>query len=373
MPEKTSLIGTFFYPGPTEVRPEILQAMIRPMISHRGAEFRELFARLQPGLQEIFGTREPVCISTSSATGLMEAAVRAIPPGRVLSVVNGAFAQRFAQIAESVGHSVHRMEIPWGQAPAEADVDGVLARIGEEEPVAAVTFVHSETSTGALADVGAIAAVARRHGALSLVDSVTGIAGAEFRLDDWGVDFAFTGSQKAIAIPPGLSFVAVSARLLEAAQRSPARGYYLDIVELVRYALRSETPSTPALPLIYALEEQLGSIRAEGIAARVARHREMADMTARWVDRLSADTEGLGMLPPEGSRSPTVSVISLPASISGRDLARSVRALGFTIGSGYGDLAERTFRIGHMGDHTADGLARCLDACASALALAQRR
>lgn len=369
MTATTPAFGTFFYPGPTEVRAEILAAMVRPMISHRSGEFRELFRRMQPGLQSMFGTRRPVCISTSSATGMMESAARAVPTGLILSVVNGAFARRFAEIAESVGHRVVRLDVPWGEVADPAAVDGALEKLANAgTPASAVTVVHSETSTGALSDIAAVAAVCRRHDALCLVDSVTGIAGARFDFDGWDVDFAFTGSQKAMAIPPGLSFVAASDRLLEHASRSTTRGYYLDILDLVRYAEKSETPSTPAIPLFFALEAQLDAIQSEGIEQRIARHAGMAEMTRRWVGGWTERTgSSLRVLAPAGARSPTVSVIALPDGISGRDFAKKVGARGFTIAGGYGDLAETTFRIGHMGDHSPDNLTRCLAACDSVL------
>lgn len=361
--------GTFFYPGPTEVRPEILGAMARPMIPHRGAEFRALFAALQPGLRTLFGTARRVVVSTSSATGLMEAAVRCAPPGRILALVNGAFSERFAAIAAACGRAYDEYRVAWGEVPAPAEVARRLraARDGGE-PFAAVTVVHSETSTGALADVAAIAAAARDVGARTIVDGVTSVAGAPFDADAWGLDFALTGSQKALALPPGLAFGVASAALLADAERVAARGLYLDLVEMERYAQRDETPNTPALPLLYALERQLGDVAREGLAARLARHAAMAAMTHEWVERWAARSDGaLRVVAPAGARASTVTAIALPAGLPAAELVRAVAAAGFVVGTGYGRLRDTTFRIGHMGDHTTDGLARCLAACDAAL------
>jgi aspartate aminotransferase-like enzyme len=361
--------GTFFYPGPTEVRPEVLAAMARPMIPHRGAAFRALFAGLQPGLRELFGTARRVYVSTSSATGLMEAAVRAAPPGRILALVNGAFSERFAAIARACGRAHEEYRVAWGEVPDPAEVARRLCAARESgEPFAAVTVVHSETSTGALADVAAIAAAARAHGARTVVDGVTSIAGMPFAADAWGLDFALTGSQKALALPPGLAFGVASAELLAGAARAAARGLYLDLVEMERYAERDETPNTPAVSLLYALERQLGDMAREGLAARVARHAAMAAMTHAWVARWGARSDGaVRVVAPAGARAPTITAIALPAGVAAAEVVRLVAAGGFVVGTGYGKLRETTFRIGHMGDHTPDGLARCLAACDAAL------
>ena len=361
--------GTFFYPGPTEVRPEVLAAQARPMIPHRGAAFRELFGRLQQGLQPLFETARPVIVATSSATGLMEAAVRAAPEGALLCVVHGAFSERFAAIAAACGRKVIRVQYDLGEAPVPADVERALkdaARDGRK--VGAVTVVHVETSTGVTSDVATIAAIAKRHGARVLVDSVTGVGGEPVRADAWGLDFVLTGSQKALAIPPGLAFGVASSAFMEGAPAAPARGLYLDVVEMTRYLEQGETPNTPAVSLLFALEEQLKAIAAEGLEARFDRHARMAAMTREWVARWTARSDGaIRLLAPEGRRAVTVSAITLPGSLDSSAVVKAVAAEGFTIGTGYGKLRTSTFRIGHMGDHTPDGLARCLAACDAAL------
>jgi aspartate aminotransferase-like enzyme len=361
--------GTFFYPGPTEVRPEILAAQARPMIPHRGAAFRELFGRLQRGLQPLFETQRPVIVATSSATGLMEAAVRAAPAGPLLCVVHGAFSERFAAIAAACGREVTRVDAEWGTAPRVEEVRVALERGTQEgRPFAAITVVHVETSTGVTANVVRMAELARAHDVRLLVDSVTGVAGEKVRADAWGLDFVLTGSQKALAIPPGLAFGVVSERFMRTAASAPSRGLYLDVVEMAKYLEKGETPNTPAVSLLFALEAQLEAIAAEGLEARFARHARMAAMTHAWVDGWTARTDGaVRVLAPAGSRAVTVSAVTLPPGLDSARVVKAVAERGFTIGTGYGRFREGTFRIGHMGDHTPEGLERCLAACDAAL------
>ncbi|MDB4880495.1 MAG: transaminase [Gemmatimonadetes bacterium] len=357
--------GTFFFPGPTEVRPAVLQAMTRPMIPHRGAEFSAIFAGLQESLKTIFGTTRPVYVSSSSATGLMEAAMRAAPPGRVLSIVNGAFSERFAAIARNCGREADVLDVPWGAA---VDLDAVERRLRGAR-YAAVTVAHSETSTGVLTDVRAITRLARAQGARCLVDSVTGIGGAPLAFDAWELDLALTGSQKALALPPGLAFLVCSPAFIAAAPATPGRGLYFDLVEFDQSTAKNQTPNTPAISLFYAAELQLGDIAREGMAARWARHAAMAERTHAWAAGLAQSHAApeLAVLAPEGHRSPTVTSITLPARVPGSTLVTAVKERGFTIGTGYGQNRETTVRVGHMGDHTLPALERCLSAVDDAL------
>jgi aspartate aminotransferase-like enzyme len=356
--------GTFYLPGPTEVRRPILEAMAKPMIGHRSSVFREMYARIQERLRKVFVTERPVLIVTSSATGLMEAAIRNAPAGRVLALVNGAFSERFANIATACGRTVDRYEVPWGQVH---DPEELPARL-RGQSYSVVTVVHSETSTGALNDVRAISDRAHAAGAMCCIDSVSGMRGAELRFDDWGLDFVFTGSQKAIALPPGLALgVASESYLARGAKES--RGVYFDLTEIATAAAQNEAPNTPAIPLYYALDAQLDHITNEGMEGAWTRHRTMSEMTIDWVDRLRK-TQGLevSVLAPVGERSPTVTTIVLPPGVQGDVITKAVARRGYTIGGGYGKLKATTVRIGHMGDHTPLGLGGCLDACEAVLA-----
>ncbi len=357
--------GTFFLPGPTEVRQEVLAAMLKPMLPHRSAEFEELFARLQLGLKALFVTERPVYVAASSGTGMMEAAIRAIPPGPILCLINGAFSERFAHIAEMCGREVDRYEEPWGSVPSVEQIDSILSK----KQYRAVTATHSETSTGALSDIRAISDTAHSHGALCLIDSVSGAGGVELRFDEWKLDYVLTGSQKALALPPGLAFAVASEEMIGFAEKAENRGVYFDIVEMDRFAKKNQTPATPAFSLMYALEVQLSHIMREGIEARWEAHREMLRATSDWLsqssERTGADWHNIVA---EGSRSPTVSTVRLPDGVDGKAFVKQVRALGIQVGGGYGKLAETTFRIGHMGDHTVSTLEACFAACEKVIA-----
>ena len=356
--------GTFFFPGPTEVRAEVLAAMTRPMIAHRGAAFESMYATLQSALKPIFGTTRPVYVSSSSATGLMESAVRCAPVGRVLSIVNGAFSARFAAIAKACGREMDVLEVPYGEI---ATLDMVEEALGKQR-YAAVTVAHSETSTGALHDVRGITLLARAAGAVCLIDSVTGIGGAELRFDEWELDFALTGSQKALALPAGLAFAAATPAFIESAKNTPGRGLYFDLVEFDTYGAKNQTPNTPAISLFFAAEVQLPAIVAEGMSARWARHRAMAEQTYEWVGTLrEKHGDAFGILAREGHRTPTVTSVTIPSTFTASTLVKAVAERGFTIGNGYGKNRETTFRIGHMGDHVPERLGLCLQACTDAI------
>ena len=242
--------GRFFLPGPTEVRPEILAAQTRPMIGHRGKAMVDLMAGLQPGLQRLFRTQRPVYLAAASATGFMEAAIRNCAVDRVLALVNGAFSDRFRKIAESNGLTVDVLEVPWGQIHTPGLVADKLRAGGYD----AVTVVHSETSTGALNPIKELAQVVHDSGdVVLLVDSVTGLAGAPVESDAWSLDFVLTGSQKALALPPGMALGVAQTSALERARGNTNRGTYFDFLDFEKNIEKNQTPNTPPLSLLYAL------------------------------------------------------------------------------------------------------------------------
>jgi aspartate aminotransferase-like enzyme len=360
--------GTFFLPGPTEVRAEVLESMLRPMLPHRGATYEAMHARIVDGLQSVFRTQRPVYLMSCSATGAMEMAIRGAPEGPILSLVNGAFSERFARIAQSCDRSTRVLSVPLGDTPHLGQVEEALAEGGfGGAHFAAVTVVHSETSTGALSDIRAITELAHRHGAMCLVDSVTGVAGQPVETDAWGLDFVLTGSQKALALPPGLAFAVASEAFVLQASVAPSRGRYLDVIEYEEFARRSQTPNTPALSLLYATERQLETIGHEGIETRWARHAEMLAMTEAWVESLRTKGVNVGYLCRPGERSATVSALTLPDGMHAKAVVSRVAELGYVIGSGYGALKDSTIRIGHMGDHSVETLEPCLAAVERAL------
>ena len=357
----TYSFGKFFVPGPTDVRPDVLAAMAQPMIAHRGPEFEAMFGRIQDGLRAVFRTERPVYVSSSSATGLMEAGIRCTPAGRILALVNGGFSERFAKIADMCGRECDRFEVPAGSAHDPGELRKRLAK----ERYVAITVVHSETSTGVLNDVRAINKAAHEQGVLCLIDSVSGMGGAPLEFDEWRCDYVLTGSQKALALPPGLAFAAASADFVQGAKQSHGRGVYFDIAEFDEFALKNQTPNTPAVSLLYAADAQLKAILAEGMEARWARHRDMRDEVVGWVERRS--DKGVSVVAREGERSPTVSAIRLPVGRTPSGFVTEARRLGYTLGGGYGALRDSTFRIGHMGDHTVATVRGCLAACEEVL------
>jgi aspartate aminotransferase-like enzyme len=356
MPVQTEF-GRFFLPGPTEVRPEVLAAMTRPIIGHRGPAMSALLREVDAPLRRLFRTTRPVYVSSSSATGLMEAAVRNGVRRRALALVNGAFSGRFRDLVPECGREVETYEVEWGAAH---DPDETFRRL-RAGGFDAVTVVHSETSTGVLNPLREIAeavrAAERETGEeiLLLVDGVTSVGGALVEAEAWELDLLLTGSQKAMALPPGLAFATVSPRFLARAETIPGRGQYFDLVEFDRAWAKHQTPNTPAVSLIYALAEQMRRIESEGIEARAARHQAMADRCAEWSLGTGARW-GLSLLAPEGFRSPTHTAIALPPHRRGTQVAAALEERGWTIAAGYGRLKETTFRIGHMGDHTVDEL-----------------
>jgi aspartate aminotransferase-like enzyme len=326
----------------------------------------ELMGYIQPRLQTIFGTARPVYVAASSATGFMEGAVRNGARRHVLSLVNGAFSKRFHKIALANGLKADALEVPWGQVHTPEMLDDALSR-GIHD---AVTVVHSETSTGALNPIRELAEVAHKNGDVAiLVDSVSGLAGAPLFADDWQLDFVLTGAQKALAIPPGLAFGVAQESVLERAATKPDRGVYFDFLEYERNLVeKKQTPTTPAVSLLYALAEQAEHIVQEGMEARWARHAAMAERTYRWVDEMNERGVKLEIVAPAGARSPTVTCIRVPDGWTGPKVVAEARARGFAIASGYGKLKDESFRIGHMGEHTLATLEPLLEALTDVLA-----
>ncbi|HEX2191539.1 MAG TPA: alanine--glyoxylate aminotransferase family protein [Longimicrobiaceae bacterium] len=349
--------GRFFLPGPTEVRPEVLEAMTRPVIGHRGPGMSALLREVDVPLRRIFRTGRPVYVSSSSATGLMEAAVRCGVRRRALALVGGAFSGRFRDLVADCGREVETYDAAWGAAHDPEEVFRRLRAGGLD----AVTVVHSETSTGVLNPLPEIAEAVRAaereigEEILLLVDGVTSVGGAAVEADAWGLDLLLTGSQKALALPPGLAFATAAPRFLARAETIPGRGQYFDLVEFDRQWARHQTPNTPSVSLVYALVEQTRRIVAEGVEARIARHRAMAERCWAWTASEGARW-GLSVLAPEGFRSPTNTAIVLPPERKGTQVAAALEARGWTIAAGYGKLRDETFRIGHMGDHTVEEL-----------------
>lgn len=350
-----SVSGKYFLPGPVEVDPAVMAAMQRPMIGHRGPAARALVAGLQPGLRALFGTERPVMLATGSATAMMEAGVRSGVRERILCVVSGTFGERFAHVAEHCGKDVVRLHVPHGDVLRPELLDQML----DGPVVDAVSLVHSETSTGAVASIAPLLARFRQLGDIvTLVDVVSSLGGMAIEADAWGADFVFSGSQKALGLPPGLAFAMASPRFVSRTSDVDDRGMYLDVIELLHAAEESRFPQTPALPIVYALEAQLTRIADEGLANRQARHRTMREHVEQWVAR----HERCGILAPEGQRADTVTALTMPAGRSAIAIAGELAQDGWQVAVGIGDDLDRLLRIGHMGDVSVAQLDRLLGA-----------
>lgn len=330
-----------FIPGPTEVRPDVLEQMARPPISHRGPEMAELQSGIVASARRILGTAHAVLLSTSSATGLMEGAIRNAAPRRVLSLVCGAFSRRWNSIARDCGVEADLLEVPMGRAIPPEDLDRRLAT-GDYD---AVTVAHNETSTGVANPLEELAAVMKRHpDVLFLVDAVSSLGGLPLKVDAMGIDLCLASVQKALALPPGFSLCCVSPRLLERSRQARGKGYYFDFVRMVDKAARDMPLTTPSIAHMYAMERQFGLILEEGLERRWARHRRMGEMTRGWAK------DRFGLFADEAHASDTVTCIANTRGIDVAGLIASLKEEGMLIGNGYGDLKGKAFRIAHMGE-----------------------
>lgn len=332
----------FFLPGPTYVREDVRAAMTQHPIGHRGGPFKALYADVRSRLPAIFRTSGEVMLLTSSGSLAWDVAVTSTLNESVLCCTNGAFSQRFLTVCKAWGKDADQLDFPYG-SPVDPDLLRDALRRKKYE---AVTLAHNETSTGTLSDLETIAKVVREESdAMIYVDAVSSLAGCEVETEAWGIDYLFTGSQKALALPPGLCLITVSERALEKARTVENRGYYTDLVRYYDKHSSGGTITTPAIPQIWALQVQLGVMEAETMEARWQRHHGMRAKTEAW----AADNGFTYLNKPEGA-SPTVSCLQPPEGVEAPALAAALAERGIVVGGGYGPLKPRTFRIGHMGE-----------------------
>ncbi len=344
-----------FVPGPVDVAADVLKAQTPQMLPHRSAEFEEIFHRAEGKTRQLFFTNHRVFITASSGTGLQEAAVRNFANATVMSCVNGAFGNRWYDVAVSNGKQVEKLDVTWGEPVWPELVADAL----KDQDYEILTIVHNETSTGLENPIAEIAQVVRELSPETLicVDAVSSLSGAKIETDVWGLDFVLTSSQKALAIPPGLGLAAASDRALVRAEGVKNRGWYFDLVRMEKHRTKNSTPATPATSLINALDYQLDRILAEGIEARFARHATMAERVQSWaLDR------GFDLLAPEGYRSKTVTTVANTREIDFAALNVFLLERGMRIANGYGALKGKTFRIAHMGELTLDDIESLLAA-----------
>jgi aspartate aminotransferase-like enzyme len=330
-------------PGPTPVPPESLAAGAAPIIHHRGPDFRELMLRTLGRLQEVCRTRNDVLLFTASGSGAFESAlVNLLSPGdRLLVVTAGAFGDRWSAMAATFGADVHELRYSWGETPQPDDLRSHLSETGAE----VVVIVHSETSTGVVADVQALAAAARDGGALTVVDAVSSLGAVPLETDAWGLDVVVAGSQKALMTPPGLALTTISPTAWERSSRSSVPRFYFDWARMQKALETGSTPFTPAVSLVAALDVSLGLLLDEGLETAFARHAALGRAC-----REGAKAMGLELYSPDQERSAVVTAILTPDGVDAKALVLELRdRFGITVAGGHGELGTRMFRIGHIG------------------------
>jgi aspartate aminotransferase-like enzyme len=336
-------------PGPTGLPPSVREAGGRQMVNHRGDEFRALLRRVTEGMKPFFGTEHEIILLTCAGTGALEAAVvNTLSPGDpVLAVTIGAFGDRFAKIAEVYGASVTRLAVEWGGA---ADADEVGRAAAAIPGLKAVLLTHNETSTGVTNRVGDLAAAVRAVApdALILVDAISALGAVPFEMDAWGLDLVATGSQKAWMAAPGMAMVAVGPRAWAAGETATMPRFYLDLKRHLDSAVNGETPWTPAVAVLYQVDEGLRLMQAEGDGV-FARHEACAAMTRAGLRAL-----GFELLAPDAVSSRTVTAARVPEGLDWKAFNGALKKRGLVLAGGQGKLTGKIFRVGHLGSVTTE-------------------
>jgi aspartate aminotransferase-like enzyme len=342
-----------FIPGPVEVSEKTFEAFRKPMIGHRSGDFKKLYAAIHPRLQEIFGTKQPVFLSTSSAWGVMEGALRNVVAKKVLNCMCGAFSDKWFDVSKRCGKEADALQVEWGQPILPKQLDEKLSS-GEFD---AVTIIHNETSTGVMSPIRELCEVLKKHpDVLSIVDTVSSFSAVPIPMDELGIDVLLTGSQKALALPPGLALFSVSERAFERAKTLKDRGYYLDFLEFKKNQAEDMTPSTPVISHIYALQSKLDDIFTEGLENRYARHARLNGLVADWVQR-----NGFEFFAADGYRSKSLTCVRNNRNIDVPALIAKLREkYRCVIDGGYGKIKGKTFRISNMGDETDETITQLL-------------
>src|SRR5881409_3066942 len=351
-------------PGPVEVSEKTMRAFSSPMIGHRGQGFKDLYAKIQPQLQQLLSTKRLVFLSTSSAWGIMEGAIRNLVSKKVLNCMCGAFSDKWLDVSRRCGKQAEALQVPWGSPIRAAEVDKKLAT-GQFD---ALTVIHNETSTGVMSPLAEIAALKKKYPeVLFIVDSVSSLSATKIECDTLDIDVFLAGTQKALALPPGMAVFTCSPAALAKAATLRDRGYYFDFVEFQKNAEQHMTPSTPSIGHVYALASKLEDIFSEGLEARYARHARLAQMTRDWAAR-----HGFTLFPERGYESVTLTCVNNGMKPRGRvvdvvKLQKLVKDQGFLIDGGYGKIKGTTFRISNMGDETETTMAQLYAALDSAM------
>src|SRR6202522_1001850 len=285
-------------PGPVEVSEKTFKAFCSPMIGHRGQGFKDLYTKIQPQLQQLLYTKQLVYLSTSSAWGVMEGAIRNLVSKKVLNCMCGAFSDKWFDVSKKCGKQADALQVDWGSPIRAEAIDKKLAT-GEFD---ALTVIHNETSTGVMSPLADIAALKKKYpDVMFIVDGVSSMTAVPLKFDELGIDVLLAGTQKAFALPPGAAVFVCSPAALAKAATAKDRGYYFDFVEFQKNAEQSMTPSTPSIPHIYALSSKLDDFFAEEIGRASCRERKLAEMTRAWAAR-----HGFNCFPEPGYESVTL-------------------------------------------------------------------
>ncbi len=349
-------------PGPTPCPDEVLQAMTRQMINHRGKEFIDVLNGVTDKFKTLFQTKNDLFLLTSSGTGGMEAAiVNILSPGdKVLGISIGAFGERFITIAQKFGAEVIPLRFEWGKA---AEVDAIRQALRAEPKIKAVLVTHNETSTGVTNDLKSISSVVKESGKLLLIDAVSSIGSINLPVDDWHCDVTVSGSQKGWMVPPGLAIISFSQEAWQAHANAKMPRFYWDFTQAKTYLQKGQTPWTPALPVIYALSVSLEMMLKEGISNIFARHARVADAARKGVKAL-----GLSLFADEKYASNTVTAIAATDGLDSKKLLRILEEeYQVVLGEGQQQLDGKIFRIGHLGWVTEANIKNVLSALKVAL------
>jgi len=349
-------------PGPTPCPPEVLRALSRQMIPHRGKEFQEILNKITANLKELFQTKNDVFVLTGSGTGGLEAAiVNTLSPGdKVLSVPIGLFGERFATIASLFGADVIPLSFEWGKA---ADPDAVHQALRSDPNIKAVLVTHNETSTGVTNDLASISSVVKKFNKLLLVDAISSLGSIDLPVDEWGCDVTVTGSQKGWMVPPGLAMVSVGKEAWQAHAKARMPRLYWDFARAKDYLERGQTPWTPAISVIFALSASLEMMLNEGLPNIIARHARVGKAARDGVKSL-----GLSLFADESHASNTVTAIAASNGLDTKKLLQILREEHQVIlAGGMGKLSGKVFRIGHLGWVNEDDIARVISALKVAL------
>ena len=333
-----------FTPGPTPVPPQVLAALAEPVVHHRGPDFKRTYGRCLQRLKDVCRTEEDVLLFTTSGTGAFESAVaNLIGPGdRALVVSAGNFGERWAAMVRAYGGDLVHLRYAWGETP---EPDDLRAKLGEVGDVRAVLLTHSETSTGVVCDLQALAAVAASAGALVVVDAVSSLGAVPLETDAWGIDVVVSGSQKALMTPPGLGFASVSSRALDAARGGGSPRYSFDWERTRAGQETLDPPATPAVSLVRALDVALGMILDEGLEAAFERHVRLGRACREGIKAM-----GLELFSPDEDRSAVVTAVRAPDGVDVAGFLLDLRdRLGVQLIGGQGELSGKIFRIGHIG------------------------